>query len=134
MRAVDVDHVERNRHTGGPARFGHQLIGDQMGRHLVEDVRDLECERSVAAELPGRTQAERRRGRAVRRLRWRRLEGAPFAQRARERFAAGEMAVERRSPDPGQRRQPPHAGPPPGRPLTCGGGEDPLAAGRRIGA
>ena len=134
MRAVDVDDVERDRHTRGAARLGYQLIGDQMRRHLVEDVRDLERERALATELPGRPQPERRRGRAIRRPGWRRLEVGPLAQRVLERFAAGEMAVERRSPHAGQRRQPPHAGQPPGRQLTCGGGEDPLAAGRRIGA
>jgi hypothetical protein len=35
LRAVDIDHVERDRHTGGPARLGHQLVADEMRRHLI---------------------------------------------------------------------------------------------------
>jgi hypothetical protein len=134
VRAVDVDDVERDRHTRGPTRLRHELIGNQMRRHLVEDVRDLERERTLATELPGRPQPERRRGQAIRRRRWRRLEVGPLAQRALEHVTAGEMAVERRSPHTGERRQPPHTRQPPGCQLTCRGGEDPLPAGRRIGA
>ena len=42
MRAVDVDHVERDGDPGGAPRLGNELIGNQVRRHLVENPRDLE--------------------------------------------------------------------------------------------
>ena len=57
LRAVDVDDVQGDGDAGGAPRLGHQLVGDQVRRHLVEDVGDLEGERlgaSQAARAPDR--------------------------------------------------------------------------------
>src|SRR5436305_7978098 len=53
MRAVDVDHVKRNRDAGDPARFGDELVGDQVWRNLVQDPGYLERQRRFAPELSG---------------------------------------------------------------------------------
>ena len=45
VRAVDIDDVQRDGHAGGSTGFGHELIGDQMRGHLVENARDLNCHR-----------------------------------------------------------------------------------------
>ncbi len=42
LGAVDVDHVQGDGDAGGASCLGHQLVGDQVGRHLVEYVCDLE--------------------------------------------------------------------------------------------
>ena len=64
LGAVDVDDVERHRNAGGAPRFCHQLVADQVWRHLVEDVRHLEGQRPLATQLTRRAIAERRDPRA----------------------------------------------------------------------
>ena len=53
LRAIDVDDVQRDGDARGAPGLGHELVGDQVRRHLVEDVRDLERERPGAPEAPG---------------------------------------------------------------------------------
>ena len=58
--AVDVDHVQRHRVAADPARLGHELLREQVGRNLVQDARDVERDRGAgragrvpaALELP----------------------------------------------------------------------------------
>jgi hypothetical protein len=72
LGAVDVDHVQRDRHTRRAARLRNQLVGDEVGRNLVEDVGHLERQRTRAAEAAGRLEtpsasrarSAQRRGRA----------------------------------------------------------------------
>ena len=60
LRAIDVDDVQGDGDARGAARLGHELIGDEVGRHLVEDVGDLERERLGASEAAGRLIGEAR--------------------------------------------------------------------------
>ena len=60
MRAVDVDDVERDGHAGGSTGFGHELIGNQVWGHLVENPCDLDCHWSLSAQLPRRLKRHRR--------------------------------------------------------------------------
>ena len=66
LRAVDVDDVQRDGDARGATGLGHELIGDEVGRDLVEDVGDLERERLGAPEAAGRLIRER--GQPPRRL------------------------------------------------------------------
>ena len=100
-----------------------------MRRDLVEDVRDLERQRPLAAELPGRA------GTAASRPR-RRRRGASAAGRSRcverllERLRgsrSGGRASSGRRPPPRRSRPCSPAGPP----RRCSG-EDPLATGHRV--
>ena len=50
MRAVDVDEVERDGHTGAAARLGDELIWDEMGRYLVKNSGHFESERRVSSQ------------------------------------------------------------------------------------
>ena len=52
LRPVDVDEVERDRaDTGEAPGLGHDLVAEQVRRHLVEDVGDAERRRAVG-QLP----------------------------------------------------------------------------------
>ena len=88
LRAVDVDDVQRDGDARGAAGLGHELIGDQVRRDLVEDVGDLERERLGAAEAAGRLVRER--GQLPRRL-------ARGAGLARRRSACSARAARRAS-------------------------------------
>ena len=50
MRAVDVDHIERDRDPRRAPRLGNELVGHQVRRHLIENPRHLERQRDLAPE------------------------------------------------------------------------------------
>ena len=58
LRAVDVHDVEADRDACGSPSFGHELVGDEVRRHLIEDMGYLERQ-AIPAEparrLEGKT-------------------------------------------------------------------------------
>jgi hypothetical protein len=66
LRAVDVDDVERDGDPGCSARLGDELVGNEVRRHLFEDVGDLKRERQRAPELARRLEWHRRHARGRR--------------------------------------------------------------------
>ena len=104
LRAVDVDDVQRDGDARGAAGLGHELIGDEVGRHLVENVGDLERERLGAPEAAGRLIGKRRpaardgccAGAASR-------SAGLLGEGGGQRLARREMAIERRASDAGGR-------------------------------
>jgi hypothetical protein len=127
VRAVDVDDVQRDGDPAGAARLGDELVGHEVRRYLVEDVRDLQGEGAFAPQPSGRP--ERHRGHAARRGRRRR----PLVKRAEQRVAGREMAIERGPPDARRSGDLDHAEAPVGNEHR-GRRQDPLAAGMCVGA
>ena len=138
MRPVDVDHVQRDGHPGGSTGLGHELIGNEMWGHLVQNARDLERQWSISSQL---ARGLKRQARDLpNTLSWlgsRRFLSArgrlDFFQSLVEGLPIGKVPINRRAAYPG-----------------CGGdlghteapvagkrrrrGEDPLAASDRVGA
>ena len=133
LRAVDVDDVQGDGDAGGAPRLGHQLVGDEVRRHLVEDVGDLERERLGASQAAGRLIGERRE--PTRGLWLGRGVGAFgfLGERRGEVLAGREVAVERRAPDAGGGRDLGHRGAAVAD-ERLRGDEDALATGERVGA
>ena len=133
LRAIDVDDVQGDGDARGAPGLGHELIGDEVGRDLVENVGDLERERLGAPEAAGRLIGKR--SQPLRRL----LRGSGVAaagllgEGGGQRLARREMAIERRASDAGGRGDLGHR-----RAAIAGQGarrgQDALAADHRVGA
>ena len=107
IRAVDVEHVEAERHAGEPLGLGDELLGQHRRGDDVEDVDPLQRHGPLAAEL---TRGQRRVG-VRRRSRRRRLRGSRRAG-CRGRGSGGRGSSGRRRRPP---RCPRRASPPTGR-------------------
>ncbi len=101
MRPVDVDDVERDGDARRSPRLGHELIGDQVRWHLIEDAGHFERKRPVASKLSGRSERHRGDPALGRYGLTRPRSGRAVGKRLFERLARGEVAVQHRAPDAG---------------------------------
>ena len=131
MRSVDVDDVQRDCDPGDAPGLGHELIGDQMRRDLIEDPGDLECQRPAAAQLSRSDERGRRHLTGPRDLRDRRRFARVAIKSTLERVAVGEVAIERRTADVRRRRDLGHGDPTISPRRGCRG-ENPLTAGQSV--
>jgi hypothetical protein len=102
-------------------------------RNLVEDVRYLEGERALAAEVAGRSIRHRRDASSCHRRGRSRLARA-IPKSALERLAARKMSVERRAPESRCRGDLDHADSPVAAGKRARRLEDPFAASNGVGA
>ena len=131
MRSVDVDDVQRDCDAGDAPGLGHELIGDQMRRDLIEDPGDLECQRPAAAQLSRSDERGRRHLTGPAHLRDRRRFARVAIKSTLERVAVGEVAIERRTADVRRRRDLGHGDPTISPRRGCRG-ENPLTAGQSV--
>ena len=100
VRAVDVEHVERERHGGDALRLGHELVGQQRRRDDVEHVDRLQRHGTLATEA---TRGQRMLDARSRRRRRIRRGGPVLRSRSVQARAIGEVAVERGARNAGGR-------------------------------
>ena len=104
MRAVDVDHIERDRDPRRAPRLGNELVGHQMRRHLIQNPRHLERQRDLAPQPPGSLKRHGCDLRGRRPLVCRGLLDLrrDRCQRVSQRPAGREVAIQRRATHPGR--------------------------------